>query len=253
MALLLLATTAASCPAACGVCPPPGFTGACCHGNTTCETTNWKKSTCTPAFGTWCEAPPGPSPPGPTPGPSPPGPTPPTPGVLPPPLPPGTQRYTVNYAIGLDSLRPAPASTLGSTHVILSFLEPSTDKLPPAGDDAWVKYAVAEYAALSDADRAALRKGLGSDTVLMASLGGAAASHSIYMKYDPTAFGTRAAEYALDLGLDGLDIDLEGWGNDPRGPAYISNLTLAVRARFDAEADGKRRVVPLARFELAIS
>ena len=39
-------------------CPPAGFGGACCHGNTTCETTNWSKETCTPDFGTWCEPPP---------------------------------------------------------------------------------------------------------------------------------------------------------------------------------------------------
>ena len=26
-----------SCPAACGVCPPAGIDGACCHGNMRCE------------------------------------------------------------------------------------------------------------------------------------------------------------------------------------------------------------------------
>jgi hypothetical protein len=39
-------------------CPPHGFKGACCHGNTTCETQNWSKETCTPNLGTWCEKPP---------------------------------------------------------------------------------------------------------------------------------------------------------------------------------------------------
>ena len=39
-------------------CPPSGFNGACCHGNVTCETQNWSKKTCTPAFGTWCTPPP---------------------------------------------------------------------------------------------------------------------------------------------------------------------------------------------------
>ena len=31
------AAGAAHCPAACGLCPPAGLTGACCHGNVSCE------------------------------------------------------------------------------------------------------------------------------------------------------------------------------------------------------------------------
>ena len=37
----------------------------------------------------------------------------------------------------------------------------------------------------------------------------------------------------LSLGLDGLDVDLEGWGSDPNGRAYLTNLTLAARAEFE--------------------
>lgn len=52
----LPATAAVTCPSACGVCPPPGVnSGACCHGNVTCETSsNWSPEQCTPSFGTWC-------------------------------------------------------------------------------------------------------------------------------------------------------------------------------------------------------
>jgi len=73
-------TDSARCPVACGVCPPPGFDGACCHGNVTCETQNWSKKTCTPAYGTWCERNPTPTPP-PTPPPPPTPAPPPTPSV----------------------------------------------------------------------------------------------------------------------------------------------------------------------------
>jgi hypothetical protein len=39
--------------------PPPDDANArSCHGNRTCETQNWKKETCTPDMGTWCERPP---------------------------------------------------------------------------------------------------------------------------------------------------------------------------------------------------
>ena len=41
LCLCLCSCFAHACPAACGHCPPPGFDGACCHGNVTCETTNW--------------------------------------------------------------------------------------------------------------------------------------------------------------------------------------------------------------------
>ena len=49
-----------SCP--CPSCPPKNGQGACCHWTqpgpapaSACETQNWTKETCTPAFGTWCE------------------------------------------------------------------------------------------------------------------------------------------------------------------------------------------------------
>jgi hypothetical protein len=192
----------AACPKACGVCPPKGFTGACCHGNTTCETTNWTPATCTPAFGTWCGSV-GPSP---SPSPSPPSPS---PG---PPIPPPPQPQPLilgNYLI--SSL---PNSSIGkSTHVFLSFLEPSTATIPAPGDDAWIKYAVALWAQLSAAERTAQLAVLhGAGTLVLASLGGSAATHGAYTKYDATLFGKRAAEYVIQLGLDGLDIDLEGWG-----------------------------------------
>lgn len=140
----------------------------------------------------------------------------------------------VNYIIG-----DLPDGGLGGTHLILSFLEPSTPAIPPAGDAAWVKYAVATYAEMSGADRAAWMSRMHADgTKVLASLGGAAASHEIYKKYDAAAFGTRAAQYVVDLGLDGLDVDLEGWGNDPSGAAFLKDLTLAARAHFDAAAGG---------------
>ena len=43
-----------ACPAACGQCPPAGSSGACCHGNRSCETGSWTVDSCTPAMGTWC-------------------------------------------------------------------------------------------------------------------------------------------------------------------------------------------------------
>ena len=48
------AAAAGTCPAACGVCPPPRADGACCHGGTTCEVPNWSNVTCTGLQGTWC-------------------------------------------------------------------------------------------------------------------------------------------------------------------------------------------------------
>jgi chitinase len=222
-----------ACPAACGVCPPPGFAGACCHGNLTCETQNWTPATCTPAYGTWCSAPvlPSPSPgPPPTPRPSPsPGPPPAPPGPRPPPR-------IVNYLIETSAL----SSALGSTHIILSFLEPSTATIPPPGDASWVKYGVAEFAARSASERAALLAALHADgALLMASLGGAAASHAVWSRYAPAAFGARAAQYVIELGLDGLDIDLEGWGNDPNGAAFLIALTAGAHGIF-AAASGAR-------------
>eukprot|EP01052_Picozoa_sp_SAG31_P025544 SAG31_NODE_2244_length_6101_cov_2.601133_3_plen_773_part_00 len=48
------APTGATCPAACGLCPPRNVTGACCHGNKTCEVSNWSPESCTSMYGTWC-------------------------------------------------------------------------------------------------------------------------------------------------------------------------------------------------------
>lgn len=128
----------------------------------------------------------------------------------------------VNYLIG-----DLPAVPLGgSTHVILSFLEPSTLEIPGDGDGAWIQYTVELLAGLSVQDReAALSTLRSSGAKVMASLGGAAASHTIYSKYDPVAFGVRAAKYIVELGLDGLDIDLEGWGNDVQGYSFLKAVT----------------------------
>ncbi len=48
---------------------------------------------------------------------------------------------------------------------------------------------------------------------MMVALGAAAASHSIYSLYIPCDFGVLAASYVLELGLDGLDVNLEGRGS----------------------------------------
>ena len=51
---LIAIAAAGECPCGAG-CPAVGnYKGACCHGNKTCETTNWTPATCTPAYGTWC-------------------------------------------------------------------------------------------------------------------------------------------------------------------------------------------------------
>lgn len=220
-----------ACPAACGMCPPVGFSGACCHGNKTCETQNWTPETCTPAFGTWCPASPSPpSPPTPSPPPTPPTPTPPRPPLR-----------VVNYLIELGGLALAP---LGSTHIILAFLEPSTPTIPPDNDLTWIKYAVGEFANSTQQTQKAILAALHiSGTQLMASLGGSAAAHSIYSKYDPTAFGRRAAKYVVDLGLDGLDIDLEGWGNDQNGANFLKAVTLGAYTYFKSEGAGKKYTI----------
>ena len=79
----LAAATVAMCPAACGVCPPEGVEGACCHGGKKCEERNWNPKTCVAAGWVWCTSagPTPPPPPPPTPPPTPPGP--PTPPVPP--------------------------------------------------------------------------------------------------------------------------------------------------------------------------
>ena len=122
----------------------------------------------------------------------------------------------INYVTGLKSILPAPDGNLGATHVILSFLEPFTKELPGPDENTWVQGAVAEYAELSSREKDDLRRQLGTKNKpakLMASLGGANAKHDDFhwQFFDPEAFGRRAAEYVIDLGLDGLDIDLEGW------------------------------------------
>ena len=140
--------------------------------------------------------------------------------------------FIVNYLIaGL------PQAPLGSTHIILSFIECATPTIPAAGDPAWLKYAVAEFAALTVPARTTLLSLLHAHgTRLMASRGGAAARHSIYSTYDARALGVRAAEYVIELGLDGLDVDLEGWGNDPRGYAFLKNATAGAFETFAAAA-----------------
>lgn len=145
----------------------------------------------------------------------------------------------VNYIIeGL------PNASIGGTHLILSFLEPSTASIPGDHDDAWVKYAVAEYANLPAAARGALLSSLHKGgTLVLASVGGAAAVHSIYSKYDPLSFGRRAAKYVVDLGLDGLDIDLEGWGNDPNGYAFLKAATKGAFDYFKQLGDNKHYTI----------
>jgi len=121
---------------------------------------------------------------------------------------------------------------------VLSFLEASTAAIPSEGDNSWLKYTLEELVNMSDGDRKKRLDTLRSGGArIMASLGGAAASHTIYSKYDPVAFGTRAAKYIIDLGLDGLDIDLEGWGNDPNGAAFLKSVTAAAFEAFQAAGD----------------
>jgi len=70
-----------------------------------------------------------------------------------------------------------------------------------------------------------------------------AALHSVYMHYDVTLFGSCAAKYAADLGLDGFDIDLEGWGNDPTGSAFLKAATKEDFDHFAQLGDGKRHIL----------
>lgn len=133
--------------------------------------------------------------------------------------------YFVNYMIeGL------PTQKCGSTHIILSFLESSTPTIPSDTDDAWIKYSLLEF---KNNETTAMMKTLHDDgTLVLASVGGAAATHTIYSKYDPTAFGRRAAKYIVDLGLDGLDIDLEGFGNDPNAYNFLKDVTAGAHSYF---------------------
>lgn len=190
--------------------------------------TNWLPSTCTGDRGVWCPASPTPSPvPGPSPRPTP----------SPSPTPHGPAKY-VNYVIG-----EVPAASVGGTHLILSFMEPSTESIPLDGDNAWLKYTLGELSQMSASNRQARLKTLRQDgTKVMASLGGALGSHAIYSQYDPNAFGRRAAEYIIDLGLDGLDVDLEGWGNDPKAFDFLKSVTKSAFQTFKA-AGGKKYVI----------
>lgn len=136
------------------------------------------------------------------------------------------------------------AAIAGSSHLILSFIESSTSSIPQDGDNAWLKYAVGEFANLDEDKRKAFLSMMRVEgTKVMASVGGAAASHTIYKKYDPTAFGVRAAKYIVDLGLDGLDIDLEGWGNDPDGTAFLKSMTAGAFNYFSHVSNGKKYVI----------
>lgn len=145
----------------------------------------------------------------------------------------------MNYLIG-----DLPAAPLGGTHVILSFLESSTAEIPGDGDDAWIKYTAKSLADLSVQERKEALSTLRSNGAkVMASLGGAAALHSIYSKYDPVAFGVRAAKYIVELGLDGLDIDLEGWGNDAHGYSFVKAVTKGAFDYFQGLGADKKYVI----------
>jgi hypothetical protein len=145
----------------------------------------------------------------------------------------------VNYWIG-----DLPTSPLGGTHLVLSFLESATPTIPKDGDNSWVKYALAQFANLDEEKKTAwLSMMRESGTKVMASVGGALAAHDIYKTYDPTAFGARAAKYVVDLGLDGLDIDLEGWGNDAEGYAFLKSMTAGAFNHFAKSGRGKHYVL----------
>merc|ERR1712151_214987 len=60
------------------------------------------------------------------------------------------------------------------------------------------------------------------------------------INYNPSLFGARAAKYAADLGLDGLDIDLEGFGNEPGGGAFLKAMTKGAFDYFAQLSDGKK-------------
>lgn len=151
----------------------------------------------------------------------------------------GAGKLVVNYVLGR-----LPAKPLGGTHLILSFMEPTTPDIPAAGDNAWIKHSIAELAGLAPAERAAyLERFHSSGTKVMASVGGALVTHDLYKKYDAGRLGARAAQYVADLGLDGLDIDLEHWGNDPDGAAFLRALTKGAHAYFAGLPGGKHYVL----------
>lgn len=151
----------------------------------------------------------------------------------------GDGKLVVNYVLGR-----LPARPLGGTHLILSFLEPTTAGIPAAGDNAWVKHSIAELAGLAAAERTAyLERFHSSGTKVMASVGGALVTPNLYKQYDAGVLGARAAQYVADLGLDGLDIDLEHWGNDPGGAAFLRALTRGAHGYFAGLPGGKRYVL----------
>jgi len=175
-----------------------------------------------------------------------------------------SEPMVVNYIMELNTVRPAPEGGLGSTHVILAFIEPISDSIPGPGDDVWLQDSVLEWQQASDEERDELRRSLGTEdkpAKLMASIGGSKARHdariSKWPDWDPVEMGNRAAQYVLDLGLDGIDIDLEGWSHwkanpevakqrwviDERGPAFMKKLTLAIREKFDAASPGQRLLI----------
>ena len=173
-----------------------------------------------------------------------------------------TEPMLVNYVMELATIRPAPEGGLGSTHVILAFIEPLTDAIPGPGDDAWLQDAVLEWQQASEEERNEMRQTFGTadrPAKLMASIGGSRARHdkSTWPDWDPVEMGNRAAQYVLDLGLDGIDIDLEGWSKwrnapevakqkwviDERGPGFMKKLTMAIREKFDAASPKERLLI----------
>ena len=168
----------------------------------------------------------------------------------------------VNYIMELATVRPAPKGGLGSTHVILAFIEPLTETIPGPDDDEWLSMSVLEWRDASEEEREDLRRTLGRDgkpVKIMASIGGSRARHdkSTWPDWDPVEMGNRAAQYVLDLGLDGIDVDLEGWSKwasgrevakqkwiiDERGPSFMKKLTLAIREKFDAASPNERLII----------
>jgi len=168
----------------------------------------------------------------------------------------------VNYIMELATVRPAPEGGLGSTHVILAFIEPLTETIPGPDDDEWLSMSVLEWRDASEDERDELRRTLGRDgkpVKIMASIGGSRARHdkSTWPEWDPVEMGNRAAQYVLDLGLDGIDVDLEGWSKwaagreiskqkwiiDERGPSFMKKLTLAIREKFDAASPNERLII----------
>ena len=177
---------------------------------------------------------------------------------------PDTEPMVVNYIMEFNTVKPTPEGGLGSTHVILAFIEPISDSIPGSGDDVWLQDSVLEWQQASAEDRDDLRRSLGTEdkpAQIMASIGGSRARHDAriakWPDWDPVEMGKRAAQYVLDLELDGIDIDLEGWSHwkaapevakqkwviDERGPGFMKKLTLAIREKFDEASPGKRLLI----------